>query len=79
MPSSQKKGLAQLLVDLAADPDLVEHAKKDPDSVLGNYALSTDERAAVHETLKTGSGNPLKKILPQEELKRFQKNDIVSS
>ncbi len=50
--------LSELVGRLMIDPDFLAEIQRTPDSVLGQYELSDDERAAVRQALERLGDTP---------------------
>ena len=50
--------LAELVGRLMVDPDFLAEVQRTPDTVLGEYDLSEDERAAIRQALERLADTP---------------------
>jgi hypothetical protein len=62
--------LIELLIDLGADHQNIDKLKKDTQGFLSRYKLSTEEKEAIREALKTHSAEPIRKLIPAGDLSK---------
>jgi hypothetical protein len=70
-------GVFEMLAALASDPQKLADFKNDPDSVMNEYNLSTDQKKHIKSSLNDGKHHDFFKVIGDEVHDQFTDPDIL--